>query len=84
MVYDNAARAQQTFASLLGVYYHHDLELLTLSTGDNGVNSNLVCYGRKCFETTYWTMGVSVGLACLCWLWAWRGRGGWVERKINI
>lgn len=93
IVYDNAARAQQMLALLLGAYYHGDP---TLRTGDiDGPqqgelvrvfvkNSNLVCYGRQCYETTYWIMGASVCVACLCWLWAWKGRGGWVERKVNI
>ncbi|KAL2106094.1 hypothetical protein VUR80DRAFT_7310 [Thermomyces stellatus] len=45
---------------------------------------DIFCYGRGCYEATFWAMTGSVWVACLLVLWAWRGRGGWMERGIVI
>ena len=44
----------------------------------------VLCYGRGCFELTFWAMGVCGVVAIGLWIWAWRGRGGWVARGVAV
>ena len=52
---------------------------------ERGVSAGeTLCWGRGCFEGTFWAMGLSGAVAMGVWMWAWRGRGGWVERGIAV
>lgn len=42
------------------------------------------CYGKDCYELTFWLEAVAVWVACLLWLWAWRGPGGWRSRGVAV
>ena len=44
----------------------------------------LLCYGKQCYETTFWAMALSVSIGCGLWMWAWKGRGGWSSRGISV
>ncbi|PNS14709.1 hypothetical protein CAC42_1731 [Sphaceloma murrayae] len=45
---------------------------------------DVLCYGTRCYESTFWAMAISVWLACGMWLLAWRGKGGWMKRGIAV
>ena len=47
---------------------------------DHVRDGGVLCYGRGCYELTFWAMGVCGVFAMGLWFWAWRGRGGWVAR----
>jgi MFS family permease len=49
-----------------------------------GESKDLLCYGVKCYATTFWAMAVSVWIACGLWIWAWRGPGGWFRREVAV
>lgn len=42
------------------------------------------CYGRSCYQATFWGMAVATWVALGLWAWAWRGRGGWRGRGIAV
>lgn len=42
------------------------------------------CYGKQCYQSTFWAMTVAVWVACGLWFWAWRGVGGWHRRAIAV
>ena len=44
----------------------------------------LLCYGKQCYETTFWAMAVSVSIGCGLWIWAWKGKDGWSSRGICV
>ncbi len=52
-------------------------------TPDGSIASSL-CFGKECYALTFWTMAVSVWVACGMWLWAWRGLKGWKRRGIAV
>ena len=57
---------------------HHDIN-------DNApfksVAQPLFCYGKACYQLTYWAMTISVWCACFMWFWAWRAPTiGWHRR----
>ena len=41
----------------------------------------LLCYGTKCYATTFWAMAVCSWIAVALWIWAWRG---WRRRGIAV
>ena len=41
----------------------------------------LLCYGTKCYATTFWAMAVCSWVAVALWAWAWRG---WRRRGIAV
>lgn len=43
-----------------------------------------LCFGKACYEGTFWAMCVCSWVACGLWGWAWRGRGGWVRRGVAV
>ncbi len=45
---------------------------------------DVLCYGAACYALTFWTMAVSVWVACGFWMWAWRGPGGWYRRGVAV
>jgi hypothetical protein len=45
---------------------------------------DVLCYGRACYEGTFWAMAISVWIGCLFWIWAWKGKGGWSSRGIAV
>ncbi|CAK7274912.1 hypothetical protein SEPCBS57363_006408 [Sporothrix epigloea] len=48
------------------------------------VGEDNLCYGTKCYATTFWAMAGSVWVACVLLLLAWKGRNGWSQRGIVI
>ncbi|KAG9238759.1 major facilitator superfamily domain-containing protein [Amylocarpus encephaloides] len=44
----------------------------------------VLCYGKLCYEGSFWAMAVSVWIGCALWVWAWKGRGGWTARGIAV
>jgi MFS family permease len=43
-----------------------------------------LCFGKECYEGTFWAMAVCVWIACGLWIFAWRGPGGWRERGVAV
>lgn len=54
------------------------------NTRDVGGAGEALCYGKSCYEGTFWAMLACSWLACGLWAWAWRGRGGWVRRGVVV
>ena len=44
----------------------------------------VLCYGRACYEGTFWAMGACGFVAMALWTWAWRGKSGWLERGVAV
>ena len=44
----------------------------------------VLCYGAKCYQSTFWAMAISVWIACAMWTWAWKGPGGWSKRGVAV
>lgn len=53
-------------------------------TNDLHTEKEILCYGKVCYSATFWSMAVSVWIACALWLWAWKGKKGWTERKVAV
>jgi len=45
---------------------------------------DVLCYGKQCYESTFWAMAASVAIGCGLWIWAWKGRNGWSQRGIVV
>lgn len=45
---------------------------------------DILCYGKQCYESTFWGMAASSWIGCACLLWAWKGPGGWSSRGIAV
>jgi hypothetical protein len=43
-----------------------------------------LCFGLKCYTSTFWAMAGSVWIACCVWIYAWRGPGGWTKRGVAV
>ncbi|ELR05772.1 putative transporter mch1 [Pseudogymnoascus destructans] len=71
-------------ATLWGVVYSSVYQWAAERGGVEDRDTYVLCYGRECYETTFWAMAGSVWLACLLWAWAWKGPGGWSQRGIAI
>ncbi|KAH6679457.1 major facilitator superfamily domain-containing protein [Halenospora varia] len=48
------------------------------------MDEEILCYGKLCYEGTFWGMAVSVWIGCGLWMWAWLGRDGWKRRGIAV
>lgn len=46
--------------------------------------NDVLCYGKECYEGSFWFMAVSLWVGCGMWLWAWRGKDGWKARGIAV
>ena len=44
----------------------------------------VLCFGKQCYEASFWAMVVCSWIACGLWVWAWRGPGGWKRRGIAV
>ena len=45
----------------------------------------LFCFGKACYQSTYWAMTISVWCACFMWFWAWRApKTGWLCRGLVV
>lgn len=58
---------------------------------DNGIpqdvdlpNIDGRCFGKECYQLTFWLEAAAIWVACLLWLWAWRGPGGWRSRGVAV
>lgn len=49
-----------------------------------GSDDDIFCYGKKCYQSTFWGEAVTVWLACGLLLYAWKGKGGWQQRGVVI
>lgn len=45
---------------------------------------DIMCYGKDCYEITFWAMALSIAVGCGLWIYAWRGRDGWSRRGIAV
>jgi len=45
---------------------------------------DVLCYGKRCYESTFWGMAGSVWIGCLLLVYAWKGRDGWSRRGIAV
>ncbi|KAM3079577.1 putative monocarboxylate transporter mch1 [Clarireedia jacksonii] len=68
-------------ATFWGVVYSQVYQRVAAS---ESLGRDVLCYGQRCYEGTFWAMAASVAVGCGCWLWAWRGRGGWLERGVVV
>ncbi|PQE07681.1 MFS monocarboxylic acid transporter protein [Rutstroemia sp. NJR-2017a BVV2] len=68
-------------ATFWGVVYSQVYQRVAAS---ESLGREVLCYGQRCYEGTFWAMAGSVAVGCVCWLWAWRGRGGWLERGVVV
>ncbi|OBT94223.1 putative transporter mch1 [Pseudogymnoascus verrucosus] len=71
-------------ATVWGVVYSSVYQWAAGKGGVEDRDTDVLCYGRGCYETTFWAMAGSVWLACLLWAWAWKGPGGWSQRGIAV
>ncbi|KAI9821952.1 MAG: putative monocarboxylate transporter mch1 [Pycnora praestabilis] len=46
--------------------------------------AEVLCYGKACYEGTFWAMAFCVWVACALWFWAWKGPHGWSKRGIAV
>jgi MFS family permease len=67
--------AGRSSSSLNGAVYGGD---------DSGLDKDILCFGKECYQSTFWVMTVAVWVACGMWLWAWKGRDGWSRRGIAV
>ncbi|KAH8731202.1 major facilitator superfamily domain-containing protein [Phaeosphaeriaceae sp. PMI808] len=51
---------------------------------DRGEKGDVLCHGKRCYESTFWAMAISVWVAIGLWVYAWRGPGGWKRRGIAV
>lgn len=49
-----------------------------------GSDDDIFCYGKKCYQSTFWGEAITVWLACGLLLFAWKGKGGWQQRGVVI
>ncbi|KAL3421505.1 transporter mch1 [Phlyctema vagabunda] len=49
-----------------------------------GEANEVLCYGKHCYDITFWGMATSVVIGCSLWVWAWKGRDGWSARGIAV
>ncbi|RDW72153.1 putative MCH1 [Coleophoma crateriformis] len=49
-----------------------------------GEPDEVLCYGKQCYEITFWSMAASVAFGCALWIWAWKGPHGWSARGISV
>ncbi|POS83417.1 hypothetical protein EPUL_003299 [Erysiphe pulchra] len=54
------------------------------TSNDHHLENGILCYGKACYSATFWSMAVSVWIACALWLWAWKGKQGWAMRKVAV
>lgn len=43
-----------------------------------------LCYGSRCYESTFWAATGCGVVALGSWFWAWKGRKGWQERGVVV
>ncbi|KAF8862206.1 MFS general substrate transporter [Acephala macrosclerotiorum] len=48
------------------------------------MDEDVLCYGKQCYESTFWLMAISVWVGCGLWVWAWKGPDGWSRRGIAV
>jgi MFS family permease len=46
--------------------------------------ADIICYGKECYEATFWAMSFSIAIGSGLWIWAWKGRDGWSKREIAV
>ena len=51
---------------------------------DLGASEDIMCFGKECYEITFWAMAVSIAIGCGLWIWAWKGPDGWSRRGIAV
>lgn len=54
------------------------------SASSREVSEDILCYGKQCYESTFWAMAASVALGSVLWICAWKGRDGWSRRGIAV
>jgi MFS family permease len=47
-------------------------------------DDDVFCYGKDCYEITFWAQSFAVLLGCVLLLWSWLGKGGWKHRGIVV
>ena len=52
--------------------------------GGGGGEDDGLCYGKECYQGTFWAMAVCSWVAVGLWAWAWRGSGGWLRRGVPV
>ncbi|RKF61630.1 putative transporter mch1 [Erysiphe neolycopersici] len=68
-----------------GLIYSKIYEAGAKATSNNqSTEKEILCYGKACYSATFWSMAVSVWIACALWLWAWKGKQGWAKRKVAV
>ncbi|TVY37279.1 putative transporter [Lachnellula subtilissima] len=45
---------------------------------------DVLCYGKRCYTSTFWGMAASVWIGCALLVYAWKGRDGWSRRGIAV
>ncbi|TVY48080.1 putative transporter [Lachnellula occidentalis] len=45
---------------------------------------DVLCYGKRCYASTFWGMAGSVWIGCGLLVYAWKGRDGWSRRGIAV
>jgi hypothetical protein len=72
-------------ASVWGIVYSTVYQMgAKLNEGVEGMEEDVLCYGKRCYEGSFWAMAVSVWVGCGLWWWAWKGRGGWSAKGIAV
>lgn len=50
----------------------------------SGASEDILCYGKDCYEITFWAMALSIVIGSGLWIWAWKGPDGWSRRGIAV
>ncbi len=71
-------------ATVWGVIYSAVYQKAAKQGAQERMVEDILCYGTRCYSSTFWMMAVSVWVACVLWLWAWKGPGGWSKRGVAV
>lgn len=71
-------------ATLWGVIYSWVYQKAAARGGIERGVEEVLCYGAKCYQSTFWAMAISVWIACVLWAWAWKGPNGWSKRGVAV
>ncbi|TVY51901.1 putative transporter mch1 [Lachnellula cervina] len=72
-------------ATVWGVVYSNVYQwAATIPSYSQDDAEDVLCYGKRCYASTFWAMAGSVWIGCGLLVYAWKGRDGWSRRGIAV
>lgn len=72
-------------ATLWGVVYAQVYQWAgKKSSYGSGAAEDIMCYGKDCYEITFWAMALSTAIGGALWILAWKGPDGWSRRGLAV